>query len=178
MESTIQLQKDGFTKDNTSLFIQRNMRQRSTKRLTLPPYLHCMPTLPKISTPSTLPLIFRQDCLTLSKTNTNSYMCCCFPVTVTGALSSHRRAFTWANNDATSLFSDWYLTGFDECLGKKSIVGKLPNFSSRCAYSLCSPSALNLPTFTPAPARFSANSTYDPSIAWEKSGKESSLVSE
>lgn len=78
----------------------------------------------------------------------------------------HRRAFTKAIKEITSLFSEGYFMGREECLGKNSIVGKLPSCSSRFAYSFCSPSALNFPTFTPDPPSFSASSTYDSSIPY------------
>ena len=82
--------------------------------------------------------------------------------------SHHRRALIKIINESTSLFSEAYFIGLDECLGKKRIVGKLPNCNSLCEYSFCSPSALNFATFTPEPASFSANSTYDSSIACSK----------
>lgn len=72
---------------------------------------------------------------------------------------SHLNAFTNAIKEPTSLFSEGYFIGSDECSGKNNIVGKLPNFSSCFANSFCSPSALNFPTFTPDPANFSAKST-------------------
>ncbi|MFS8015490.1 hypothetical protein Hanom_Chr15g01357271 [Helianthus anomalus] len=45
----------------------------------------------------------------------------------------HLRALMKAINESTSLFSDGYLIGLDECLGKKRIVGKLPSCNSCCA---------------------------------------------
>ena len=78
----------------------------------------------------------------------------------------HCKALTKAVNESTSLFSEGYLIGLGECLGKNSIVGKLPSCSSCCANFFCSPSALNFPTFIPLPASFSANSSYDPSMAY------------
>jgi len=77
----------------------------------------------------------------------------------------HLKAFTNAIKESPSLFSEGYFIGPEECFGKNSIVGKLPNSNSRLANSFCSPSALNFPTFTPDPSNFCANSTYDSSIA-------------
>ncbi|MFS8025701.1 hypothetical protein Hanom_Chr16g01478331 [Helianthus anomalus] len=48
------------------------------------------------------------------------------------------------------------------------MVGKLPNCNSCCANAFSSPSALNFPTFMPLPPNFSANSTYDASIACDR----------
>ena len=80
-----------------------------------------------------------------------------------GGGKGQRRALTKESREPTSLCSDGYLMGLDACVGKKSIVGKLTRPISS-ANALSSPSARNLPTFTPVPLSASATSSNAASI--------------